>query len=1023
MSIRNNRRTLLANNSVNLTLQQVRSVARSLLMRGHFNGGYLLLEVDRTDGRTISTVITQERFQEVIDRIDLILDDNFDIELESDVIRYLLSSPLHEFTRVTYHKVKGRRRGGFFPYYNNTNIDLSRFGIYTKKQTKENKNEHCLVVAMKISKLFKEEEIKYITADLVVDYATSKTITKIAKDLKCQIWVKKIFPEKKKYYDFYKHNKKQETKRILKLGIIGKHYLYMDNVGVKLSELKKGKIQCSSKSNFISIHNFINKVFRLEKSIFKKIFHKIIYDELAVNSLHRQKFQEIENLDYQQSEECYKTNEETKLKNNPHRKLYFDFESDPTARPHKPYMVVVGEHKRDNTYEYNLKDDGEDFVKLFFNFLVYYASKKKVRTLRLYAHNLAYDFQFLRTFGFILTHIGSMSNVYMSKIIYHGVTIILIDTYKMISQALHKFGSMFGLDIEKEVLPYELFSGEYLHKDKMPMSVVEEYYKNKKEEHNRLDISQLKKNIEKLNLYTPDKKSFYHYKYSSYYCNRDVLVMKKGYIKFSQDVKKITGLDMFDYLTISSLSKNHFIHQGVLDGCLAIRGIPRKFIDKSKIGGRVMIANNQKCIVNMNIADLDANGLYLSSMNEMGDKGGTLMGIPKLLETTNYNIIKKYDGYFIQIKITKVGKKYPFPLYCFVRGGKNDWTNELEDKVIVVNRFQLEGLIEFSKIEFEVIRGYYYDDGRNPKIKEVTQKLHNDRCVYKQPDNYNLIEKTYKVIGNGFYGKLIEKPHNTDTKLYNSKSKYKAAFRMNYFKVERGIENDIDKFYQLDLIKETDKHYNNVHIGSEILSLSKTIMNRVLCLCYDNNIEVYYSDTDSMPMNYDKLKLLEILYKEKYNTDLLHPTELGKFENDFEGESEEPVYAVRGIYLAKKCYWNKVKLVQKGKVIYKDHIRAKGYPREAIVNFCKVNKMTVEEFYELLSYGEKFEINISDITDKVRFEVRNGGYYTTSNIKKKLHFPGDLLIIDKDGNKKLLNQEEMKEIRIKLWKKIDYKKL
>ena len=59
------------------------------------------------------------------------------------------------------------------------------------------------------------------------------------------------------------------------------------------------------------------------------------------------------------------------------------------------------------------------------------------------------------------------------------------------------------------------------------------------------------------------------------------------------------------------------------------------------------------------IQDFDAVSLYPSAMHLFD---GYLRGMPKRLHTTNYEDIKNYDGYFIKVRITKVGKDRPFPI-------------------------------------------------------------------------------------------------------------------------------------------------------------------------------------------------------------------------------------------------------------------------------------------------------------------------------------------------------------------------
>ena len=67
-----------------------------------------------------------------------------------------------------------------------------------------------------------------------------------------------------------------------------------------------------------------------------------------------------------------------------------------------------------------------------------------------------------------------------------------------------------------------------------------------------------------------------------------------------------------------------------------------------------------------------------------------------------------------------------------MKNGSRTWTNDLEGKHIVVGRVALEDLIEFQKIEFNVIRGYYFDDSHIKKINTSVVKLFNERLKIEE---------------------------------------------------------------------------------------------------------------------------------------------------------------------------------------------------------------------------------------------------------------------------------------------------
>ena len=60
-------------------------------------------------------------------------------------------------------------------------------------------------------------------------------------------------------------------------------------------------------------------------------------------------------------------------------------------------------------------------------------------------------------------------------------------------------------------------------------------------------------------------------------------------------------------------------------------------------------------------------------------------------------------------------------------------------------------------------------------------------------------------------------------------------------------------------------HFNYVHCGVEILSMSKRIMNKVFSCADDLGINIYYQDTDNIHLNYDDVPKIVEQYKQTYN--------------------------------------------------------------------------------------------------------------------------------------------------------------
>ena len=77
---------------------------------------------------------------------------------------------------------------------------------------------------------------------------------------------------------------------------------------------------------------------------------------------------------------------------------------------------------------------------------------------------------------------------------------------------------------------------------------------------------------------------------------------------------------------------------------------------------------------------------------------------------------------FTEVRITKVAKNYKTPLISYINEkGVRCWDDtEAAGKTIYMdNKIGLEGMQQFHGMEYEILAGYYYNDGFNPKVCEV----------------------------------------------------------------------------------------------------------------------------------------------------------------------------------------------------------------------------------------------------------------------------------------------------------------
>ena len=646
-----------------------------------------------------------------------------------------------------------------------------------------------------------------------------------------------------------------------------------------------------------------------------------------------------------------------------------------------------------------------------------------LRTIRsdsiLIAHNLGFDMRFLIPYIDDLKIIDKGNSIFEAKGKFYNtklrkfINLKIKDSLQLIPKPLRDFGKCFGLKQSKEIMPYGAYNSKTIYKKYMTIEYAKKFLKKK-------EYEKFEKNIDIWGLRI-NKIYFNHMKYSEIYCKLDCKVLKGGYDKFRSWMLQITDIDIDDMVTICSLSHNYLKKEGCYKGILELSGVPREFIQKCVVGGRVMTRYNKKYHVkscyhpssgkytegksnDKNILqDFDAVSLYPSAMIRMK---GFLKGSPKVIEDMSYNKIKNYDGYFVELDIKNIPKKRAFPLISQVDdNGIRKFSNYIRGKVYLDN-IGLEDLIKFHNLvpdkDFKIIRGYYFNEGFNKKINIVMAKLFNERLKKKKENNP--IQETYKLIMNSAYGKTIQKPIDTENKFIKTEKKFKKHLYFNSMTIKSFQEvYNLDQTFKqkkfiVKHIKTINDHFSLPQVGVQVLSMSKRIMNEVMCLSEDLKLKIFYQDTDSMHIREKDIDKLSEEYKKLYNKDLIGK-QTGQFHSDFDDKIKNEdgeiigkylkVFAIESYFLGKKCYIDKlVKIDNDNNEYIGYHIRMKGVPSDSIELYEEDNM----EIYNKLINEEEIEFNLLANPLKVRMEFNDD--YTIENRTKffrKIYFKGDYL--------------------------------
>ena len=509
----------------------------------------------------------------------------------------------------------------------------------------------------------------------------------------------------------------------------------------------------------------------------------------------------------------------------------------------------------------------------------------------IYAHNARYDLNFIMKYLHDFTMLENASSSLILSTGYYKnngkiLQIEIRDSYKLITAPLKKFGKMFNLSVSKEYMPYSYYnlttvSQQLNHGVQyVPLTDVFPYVPETKRE----DFMKCAQDAGAL---AEDKIDMMIY--AEYYCKKDVEVLKKGVEKFSEWISEALGINVKQFYTIPSIAHEYFMKRGCYEDTFSCGGVVREFINRCLVGGRTMLKNNQKQMKIIKTADYDAVSLYPSAMKRMR---GFLRGQPKVI-TPDIDW-ENQDGFFVQLRLTDIKKHRQFPMMSINKDGIRKFTDYVEDyegKYIYVDREMFEIFKEYHHIEYEFIRGYYFDEGFNTSINTVIEEVFNNRLEAKR--NKNPIEQIWKLVMNSGYGKSITKPHDT-TDMYIYEDDLDNYIYRHYDWIKDAIVPVPREFgkglFRLKKIEPINEHFNFCHIGIEILSMSKRIMADVMYLGEDIGCDIYYTDTDSMHIKYEDVEKLENGYYQKYNKELCGKN-MGQFHIDFDMGNCENIYS------------------------------------------------------------------------------------------------------------------------------------
>ena len=190
-------------------------------------------------------------------------------------------------------------------------------------------------------------------------------------------------------------------------------------------------------------------------------------------------------------------------------------------------------------------------------------SKKKIMLI---AHNSNYDCRFILKYLKNIEPPIDKNNRFIQikgefwKNNGEKINIIIKDSCKLIPMPLSDFGKCFKLNVNKEVMPYDLYTEKNINKiyvniddgiNIIKNQVINKYYKKEKENKEiKESIEQFLNNINLWNCKNVYGDKFNIIKYSSEYCKLDCHVLRLGYETYKDWMYDLTELNIDNFITI-----------------------------------------------------------------------------------------------------------------------------------------------------------------------------------------------------------------------------------------------------------------------------------------------------------------------------------------------------------------------------------------------------------------------------------------------------------------------------------------
>lgn len=925
-----------------------------LVLRAERNGKFIYRNISNADEATRRAYL--EIIRNTYKRDELGIADSVG-DLDSYFI--LENNP----TLVKIMNNRGRNKAGlYFPYYNKTDIDLSKYQIYKEEDELVN-SEHCLIYTLRQAGIENNILSRIATTFIKSNHYLKKELYKVSNIINKKICLNEYDPggTLRKYYygDF---------EECINIALYKNHYMNFENT-IYTNFVTRNYERCKEYKRFhniTSLEKRNNKIYAIRDRKFNTVSSLTLVKRLLDNG-HMKKIEykkheilenviDLSNIETEQREYIFK-----EKKKNRNRIFYADTET------------VLNDDSKHILYMGAIIDDDDENVYLsksylahrdIFNYMIDKTNKDDF--IICYFHNLKYDSAILSPLFKYLSSTEKSGNIYGIDILYRGRIIHLRDSYKLIPCALKEFKKTFQLEIGKaEAIAYTFYK-TYTS----PKANINEYMSHLHEHETEIFLQALRDDPVLFD-YDEKNNTFDCIKYYKFYLSLDVLVLRAGLKSFVRDIATLTDnkINAYDFLTCSSIAHYYASMHGAYTGVFEVTGNMRAYLSKAVCGGRVYSNENAtKVEIEDQTAYLDIVSLYPSAMERLSREYGFITGPGVYFEGHQ---MPACTYAIMTVEIIKINKIQQMPFVSISGGDNIVYTNTASNQIVYIDTITLEDYIKFHHIEYKILHGIYWTGEFNKNIGNIINTLTAERNKYKALKNDSM-STIIKLIMNSIYGKTITKMSNTNIRYIDDFNYIVQNFD--------NITSWYDKGFNQMRVKmnKSDVSYNLCHIGTAILSMSKRIMNEIMDVCNEQKINCYYQDTDSIHIEHNKINLLNEEFNRIYNYYILGTT-LGKLQHDFKLENCTDVIATKCIFLGRKSYIDVIQGndINTGEIKTGLHYRLKGIPNKSILHKAEQDfKGDIYELYKQLATGAEMEFVLNPTSLLPSFDFKFGAVYT-----------------------------------------------